>query len=180
MAITQDMKSRIDALKREYDSLKKGKNPFTFSGLVNTPTLKESKKVNDFSGPCVIIAGNGMCNGGRIKYYIKNNINNEINTLMFTGFQADGTLGRLIKDGEKKVRVLGSEVEVRANIEALEGLSAHADRTGLMEWLKNFSPKPKKVFIVHGEKKQSEAFGKRLNAEGIETHVPSFGEKIEL
>ena len=162
------------------NSLKKRKDPFNFPGLVKTPTMSESKKINNFSGPHIVIAGNGMCSGGRIEYYIKNYINDGNNTLMFTGFQAEGTLGRLIKSGEKKVRVLGSEVDVRARIEAPEGFSAHADRLGLMAWLKNFSPKPKKVFIVHGEEIQMKAFEKRVNAEGMKAYIPAFGEKLEL
>jgi len=162
------------------NSLKKRKDPFNFPGLVNTPTMRDSKKINNFSGPHIVIAGNGMCSGGRIEYYIKNYIDDKNNTLMFTGFQAEGTLGRAIKSGEKKVRVLGSEVEVKAKIEVPEGFSAHADRLGLMAWLKNFSPKPKKVFIVHGEEIQMKAFEKRVNAEGMKTRIPSFGEKIEL
>jgi len=161
-------------------SLKKRKDPFNFPGLVKTPTVDESKEINDFSKSCIIIAGNGMCTGGRIKHHIRNDIDNPNNTLMFIGFQARGTLGYWINKGEKMIRLLGTEVEVNAKIESLEGFSAHADRKGLMAWLKNFSPKPKKVFIVHGEEKQSMEFEKRVKKEGMSAYIPSLGENIEL
>jgi metallo-beta-lactamase family protein len=121
-----------------------------------------------------------MCSAGRIKHHIKHNISDEKNTLLFIGYQAEGTLGYWIKQKEKNIRLLGTQVRVNAKIEAIDGFSAHADYEGLIEWLKDFKPKPKKVYICHGEEKQSLAFQKRIEKEGFNAYVPSEGEKIKL
>lgn len=162
------------------DSMKKRDNPFSFPNLIFTETVKESKLLNDTSEPCIIIAGSGMCNAGRIKHHIKNNIENPQTTLLFVGYQARGTLGYWIKKGEKVVKLLGGHFKVNAKIESIDGFSAHADYLELISWLKNYSPKPKKVFICHGEEEQAEAFSKRVQKEGMKTYIPSMNEKLEL
>lgn len=161
-------------------SLKKRSNPFSFPKLINTEKMEDSRKINGESSPCIIIAGNGMCSAGRIKQHIKNNIEDPKNTLLFVGYQAEGTLGYWIKNGEKRVHLLGSEVSVNAKIESIEGFSAHADYKGLIKWVKNFSPAPKKVFIVHGEEKESLSLSKKLDKEGYKNYVPALGEKITI
>ena len=108
-------------------TMKQGANPFSFPGLVITETVDESKSINNVKGPCIIIAGNGMCSAGRIKHHIRNGISDPKNTLMFVGYQAQGTLGYWIKKGEKRIRLLGQQVDVNAKIESIEGFSAHAD-----------------------------------------------------
>jgi len=160
--------------------LEENENPFDFPGLIYTKTTNESKALNFINKPCIIIAGNGMCSAGRIKHHIRNSISNEKNTLLFVGFQVQGTLGYWIKNGEKRVRLLGIEVDVNAKIESIDSFSGHADYKELIQWLKNFSPKPKKVFITHGEEQQSLAFSKRIEAEGFVDYVPSMGETIEI
>jgi len=160
--------------------LVKGENPFDFPGLVYTKSTGESKALNFINKPCIIIAGNGMCSAGRIKHHIRNGIDNENNTLLFVGFQAQGTLGYWLKQGEKRVRLLGVEINVNAKIESIDSFSGHADYNELIQWLKNFSPKPKKIFITHGEEQQGLAFSKRIAKEGFVNYVPVMGETIEL
>jgi len=161
-------------------ALKTSKDVFNFPNLIYTRTTAQSKALNSISEPCIIIAGNGMCTGGRIKHHIRNSIGNEKNTLLFVGFQVSGTLGYWLKKGEKRVRLLGEEVDVRAKIEAIDGFSGHADYTHLIEWLGHFSPKPKKVFITHGEIEQMKAFSNRISNLGYDTYSPSLYEEIEI
>jgi metallo-beta-lactamase family protein len=156
------------------------KNLFNFPNLTITSTVNESKKLNDLEGPCIIIAGNGMCTGGRIKHHIRNSIDNPKNTLMFVGYQVRGTLGYWIKQGQKRVRLLGTEVDVRAKIETIDGFSAHADYKELITWLENYSPKPKKVFIIHGDDDQAQAFSKKIGKEGFNSYVPNLWETIKV
>lgn len=160
--------------------LRKKKDVFNFPGLIYTRKVEESKVINGVKGSCIIIAGNGMCTGGRIKHHIRNNIGDKKNTLLFVGYQAEGTLGYWMNRGEKVIRLLGTQVQVNAKIESMDGFSAHADYIGLIKWLKNFAPKPKKIFIFHGEEKQSLAFSKRLEDDNMKTHIPSIGEVINL
>ena len=160
--------------------LKSGDNPFTFPGLVYSKTVDDSKKINTIKKTCIIIAGSGMCTGGRIKHHIKNNIEDPKSTLLFVGYQVEGTLGYWIKKGEKRVRLLGTEVMVKSKIESIDSFSGHADYNGLLSWLKHFSPKPKKVFVVHGDEESTISFSKKVQKMGIKTHIPSMGEKIVL
>jgi len=161
-------------------SMKTRRDPFKFPELIYTSTVDESKAINHVTEPCIIIAGNGMCSAGRIKQHIKLNIGDEKNTLMLIGYQAEGTLGYWIKKGEKQIILLGTKVDINAHIEFIEGFSAHADCCDLMSWLKNFSPKPKKVFVCHGEEEQSKAFAERINEEGFESYIPSQREELKL
>jgi metallo-beta-lactamase family protein len=153
-------------------------NPFEFPELVKTQSVDESKKINSENGPFIIIAGNGMCTGGRIKHHIRNNIEDPKNTLLFIGYQTKGTLGYWIKKGEKQIRLLGDSKRVNAKIETIEGFSAHADYNDLIKWLKNFSPKPKKVYIIHGDEEESRAFFKKIVKEDFKAYIPSLNEKI--
>lgn len=162
------------------ERLKETNDVFGFPELTLTKSREESKEINGVSDPCIIIAGNGMCSAGRIKHHIANNIEDPKNTLLFVGFQVDGTLGYWIKNGEKSVHLLGREVKVKAKVESIEGFSAHADRVGLIKWLKNYSSKPKKVFIIHGDPDQMSAFSKRIAKEGYENYIPSLNESIKL
>lgn len=162
------------------ERLKETNDVFGFPQLTLTRSRAESIEINGINEPCIVIAGNGMCSAGRIKHHIANNIEDEKNTLLFVGFQVEGTLGYWIQKGEKHVHLLGKEVEVKAKIESIEGFSAHADKVGLLKWLKNFSPKPKKVFIIHGDVEQQEALSKTLAKEKYESYIPSLNESIEL
>jgi metallo-beta-lactamase family protein len=162
------------------EALKKRKDIFNFPQLIKTEKTSQSKEINDIKEPCIIIAGNGMCTGGRIKHHIKHGIGDAKNTLLFVGFQVKGTLGYWIKKGEKKIRLLGTESFVKAKIEAIDGFSAHADSEGLDKWIKNFKPKPKKIFITHGDLEQAQAFSAKLEKENYKTYIPSLKESLKL
>ncbi|MEI6058633.1 MAG: MBL fold metallo-hydrolase [archaeon] len=162
------------------ESIKTRKDPFDFPGLIKTQSVEESKEINTIKEPCIVIAGNGMCTAGRIKHHIRNSISNPKNTLLFVGYQVHGTLGYWLKKGEKKVKLLGVQIDVKAKIEAIDGFSAHADYSGLMKWIESYKPKPKKIFIIHGDEEQSEAFSKRLEKSGFKSCVPSIGDKFEI
>jgi metallo-beta-lactamase family protein len=162
------------------ERFKETNDVFGFPELTLTRTRAESIEINGVNEPCIVIAGNGMCSAGRIKHHILNNIEDEKNTLLFVGFQVEGTLGYWIQKGEKHVHLLGKEVAVNAKIESIEGFSAHADKIGLLKWLKNFSPKPKKVFITHGDIEQQEALVKTLAKEKYESYIPSLNETLEM
>lgn len=153
---------------------------FGFPELTLTRSREESKEINGVSEPCIIIAGNGMCSAGRIKHHIANNIEDPKNTLLFVGFQVGGTLGYWIKKGERSVHLLGREVQVKSKIEVIEGFSAHADRVGLLKWLKNYSSKPKKVYIIHGDEDQQVALSKTLSKDKYESYIPSLNESIMI
>ena len=161
-------------------TIKNRKDAFSFPGLIYTKTTKESKTLNDIQKACIIIAGNGMCSAGRIKHHIRNSISNNKNTLLFVGFQAQNTLGYWLKRGEKRIKLLGVEIDVKAKIESIEGFSAHADYDELIEWLNNFSPKPKKVFVTHGEEEQIKVFSKRISKLKFDNYAPSMNEEIEV
>ncbi len=125
--------------------LEKGINPLTFPGLKTAVSSEESMQINFISHPKVIISASGMCDAGRIRHHLKHNLWREESTVMFTGYQANGTLGRNILDGQKQVRIFGEEIEVKAEIVLVEGMSGHADVDGLERWVGNFKEKPKRV-----------------------------------
>jgi metallo-beta-lactamase family protein len=145
-----------------------------------TTTVEESQKLNKVKSGAIIIAGSGMCEGGRIRHHFKHNLWRSECSIIFTGFQVRGTLGRLIVDGIKSVRVLGEEIAVRARVYTIGGFSAHADQKELLEWLGSFQNKPE-VFIVHGEESVSLEFEKVVKEKlGFVTHVPFKGEEFEI
>lgn len=128
-----------------------GIDPLNFDGLVFTRDVFDSRELNGRKEPKIIIASSGMCDAGRIKHHLKHTLWDERNSIIFTGYQAEGTLGRMILDGAEYVRIFGTIVDVRAEIFDLGGFSAHADREGLLKWLSDIQPKPEQVFLVHGE-----------------------------
>jgi metallo-beta-lactamase family protein len=135
--------------------LKKGKEPFGFPGLRLTRTTVESKSINSIRGSTIIMAGSGMCTGGRIKHHLVHNISRPESTILFVGYQARGTLGRLILDGKPEVRIHGQAYPVRAKIEQIQGFSAHAGQQDLYRWLDAFQSPPARLFLTHGEKESS-------------------------
>ena len=152
-----------DEVKAIMDS---GDNPFHFPGLVYSESVDDSKKINEEKKQYIVIAGSGMCTAGRIKHHILNNIENPKNTILFVGYQVPGTLGYWIKKGEKKVKLLGKVASVNAKVESIDSFSGHADYKGLLEWLGYFYPRPKKVFITHGEEKVAKEFAKKVEKLG--------------
>ncbi|MEG0873528.1 MAG: MBL fold metallo-hydrolase [Clostridia bacterium] len=131
--------------------LLKGDNPLEFDNLHLVTTSDESKALNDDPIPKVIISASGMCEVGRIKHHLKHNLYRPESTVLFVGFQAEGTLGRKILSGEKIVRIFGEEIAVNAEVKCLDAFSGHADKNGLIEWIDKMEQKPKNIFLVHGE-----------------------------
>jgi len=129
-----------------------GHRPFAFPGLRMTRTPAESKSINSVKGPCIILAGSGMCTGGRVKHHLVQNIVRPESTILFVGYQARGTLGRIILDGSREVRILGQTYPVRAEVTRIDGFSAHAGRKDLLRWLDNFRDPPSRLFLTHGDK----------------------------
>jgi len=153
---------------------------FNFDSLIYTETPEASKSINDIKSRAIIIAGAGMCNGGRITHHFKHRIWDKRNAVIFVGFQAEGTLGREIVEGAKWINILGEDIVVKASIHTINGFSAHADRDGILEWIKSMQDL-KKVFLVHGELKSQKAFKKMLNKKlHLDAHIVSFKEKIVL
>ncbi|MBE6401037.1 MAG: MBL fold metallo-hydrolase [Verrucomicrobia bacterium] len=154
------------------------------SGLKICKTGEESRALNDIEGPCIIMAGAGMCNGGRILHHLKNNLWKPETTLLICGFQAEGSLGRLLAEGRKRVRIYGEEIGVRAKVYTLGGFSAHAGQTDLLRWLAPIAEKKAKrprVVIVHGERRQREALSQKVFVRfGIRSTIPNLGEAVLL
>lgn len=145
-----------------------------------TTSVEESQSINKIKSGAIIIAGSGMCEGGRIRHHFKHNLWRPECSIIFTGFQVRGTLGRLIVDRIKNVRVLGEEIAVRARVYTIGGFSAHADQKELLEWLGSFRSNPE-VFIVHGEETVALEFEKMVGGKlKLKTHVPSKGEEFTL
>lgn len=135
-----------------------GINPLVFPGLKIMTTSEESKLINTIEKPKVIISASGMCDAGRIRHHLKHNLWRKECTILFVGYQANGTLGRRLLDGEKNVKLFGEPIEVHARIESLHGVSGHADMNGLFRWLEGFRAPVEHVFVVHGEDKVTEEF----------------------
>ena len=167
----------FDEEAREY--IRNGDNPLDFPSLRFTRSADESRALNESTESLIIISASGMCEAGRIKHHLKHNLWRKESSIVFVGYQAAGTLGRRILDGAKKVRIFGEEINVDARVEMLEGLSGHADRTGLMNWLKSFRKKPKHIFVVHGEDDAVREFGDLIYKElGIVPVIPGYGESF--
>jgi rubrerythrin/Fe-S-cluster-containing hydrogenase component 2 len=161
--------------------LESGDDPLQFPGLTFTLSPEESKNINSYNKPCIIIAASGMCDAGRIKHHLKHNLWRHESTVIFVGYQAQGTLGRRILDGNKKVKIFGEVIDVNANIEKIDGFSAHADQKELLNWAAAFKRKPRKIFLVHGEPEVQEEFSKLIqNRLGIETLIPDRGDSFDL
>jgi len=157
------------------------RSPFDFPGLKMAGSVEESKAINRIESGAIIIAGSGMCTGGRIKHHLVNNISRKESTVLFVGYQAAGTLGRQIVDGAKRVRILGQYHPVEARIAQLNGFSAHADRNELMGWLSSLRRPPRRIFITHGEPDASQSLAELITSrQGWETTVPSYQTQVLL
>jgi len=156
-----------------------GDNPFEFENLRYIQSQEESMNLNKAQFPKVIISASGMANAGRIRHHLKHNLWNPLNSLVFVGYQAAGTLGRILLDGSKKIKLLGEEIAVELEIYNLQGFSAHADIIFLREWISHFIRKPKKVFIVHGEAEAANNLSKEIfHYFGIECLIPDYGDSV--
>lgn len=159
--------------------VRQGINPLSFDGLKLAVTSDESKAINFDKKPKIIISASGMCEAGRVKHHLKHNLWRPECTVLFVGYQAADTMGRNLLEGAKKVRIFGEDVQVRAHICRMQGLSGHADLEGLLDWARAVV-NPEKVFVVHGETTAADAFTKRLNDEGINAYAPYSGTEFDL
>ena len=147
--------------------------------LARTP--EESKAINAIRGPVLIIAASGMATGGRVLHHLRLRLPDPRSTVLLVGFQAPGTRGRLLQDGAKSLKMLGDEVPVRARVETVHGLSAHADADGLMRWLRSAARPPKRVFVVHGDPEPAKALAERVDRElGWSAVVPAYRDRLAL
>lgn len=156
-------------------------DPFGFGQLKYTRTVEESKAINGMQGPAIIISANGMAEAGRILHHLKHNIEDPRNSIVFVGYQAENTLGRRLVDGAKQVRIFGDEYHVRAQVHLVNGFSAHADRSELLEWVANVKGNLKGAFVVHGEEQAALSFAEALRSlGGFTVTVPEPSQTIEV
>jgi metallo-beta-lactamase family protein len=158
-----------------------GNDPFGFKRLRYVRDVSESKALNDLRGPFLVISASGMCESGRILHHLRNNIGDPRNTILITGFQSEQTLGRKLVERHQEVPIFGVPMRVRAQVETLNELSAHADQRDLIRWVKPMAPTLKRIFLVHGESVQARALAEAIRETyGIEAIVPSRGDQFEL
>jgi metallo-beta-lactamase family protein len=161
--------------------LLQGDNPIAPEGLQWVNQAEESKALNARSGPFVVIAGSGMCQGGRVVHHLLNRLPDPSTIVVFTGYQASGTLGRQILERAPEVAIFGRRVQVRARIEKLNSLSAHPDQNEIMRWISHFKSPPKRTFIVHGEPPAQRALKARIEeSTGWRADIPRHLERFEL
>lgn len=173
----------LDCLDEETQELVRQRiNPISFSGLRVSVTSEESKNINFLEEPKVIISAAGMCDAGRIRHHLKHNLWRPECTVVFAGYQAEGTLGRLLQDGAESVKLFGENIEVRAQIATLQGISGHADQNGLVRWITSFrKQEPGQIFVVHGEDTVTETFCRLLQDEhGLKAEAPFSGSVYDL
>jgi metallo-beta-lactamase family protein len=146
-----------------------------------TPTAEESRAINTVSGACLVMAGAGMCNGGRILHHLRANLWKPGTHVLIVGYQAVGSLGRLLVDGAREVKIFGEKVAVKATIHTLGGFSAHAGQTDLMHWFDVMAPSKPRVVLTHGEDDQRAALAAVIqDRDGLRAELPNMGEVIEL
>ncbi len=155
-------------------------DPFGFGRLTYVLTAEDSKKLNNTDAPCIIISASGMCEGGRVLHHLRNSLGDPRNMILIVGFQAQGTLGKRLVDKSPSVKILGEEQDVRAEIKVLNGFSAHADRSDLLNFVGNMKEGAGKIILVHGEETQSQSLGEAFKGKGREVLVPDPGQKLEL
>jgi len=159
--------------------LERGDNPLDMPSMSFSHTADDSRRLNQLPGPLIVISASGMCNAGRIKHHLKHHLWQEKNHVVIVGFQAQGTTGRKLVDGAKKVKIFREDVQVKASIHTLGGFSAHADQKTLEDWIRRVAPPPSTVYLIHGEETASQSLADRLRA----THkveIPSIGQEIYL
>lgn len=179
---TEIFKKHIDCFDEETQNyLLKGDDPLDFRNLEFTASFLKSKKINNSPNPKIIISSSGMCEAGRIKHHLKHNLWKEKASVIFVGYQAEGTLGRRIKEGAKMVTIFNEKIKVNAQIHSIDGFSGHADMNDLIDWINHFTKKPRKVFIVHGEQESSSHLSNLIIEKfGLETIIPSINDSVEV
>ena len=182
ISATEVFKENMNLFNEEtQEIINEGDNPLEFDGLKFTRTADESKELNASEQSSIIISASGMCEVGRIKHHLKHHLWDSNSTILFVGYQAPGTLGRKLVDGEKKVKIFGEEIAVNARIEYIEGYSGHADQEWLMNFVYSFTNPPKHIFLVHGEPEGQVVLKQKLEeSTQIPITIPAFGETYEL
>lgn len=182
ISATEIFRQNMDLFDDETQELiRSGDNPLEFAGLQFTQTAEESKALNEKNESSIIISASGMCEVGRIKHHLKHNLWNPNSTILFVGYQAPGTLGQRIVDGEKTVKIFGEEIAVNARIEYIEGYSGHADQEWLLNFVYSFIRKPKTIFLVHGEPEGQIVLKQKIQGTTeIPVIIPEYGEEYEL
>ncbi|MCS7224835.1 MAG: MBL fold metallo-hydrolase [Armatimonadetes bacterium] len=160
--------------------VRQGRDPLSLPSLKFLRSVEESKTLNERQEPFVVIAGSGMCTGGRVKHHLAHRISDPKNTIIFVGFQAEGTLGRQIVDGVSPVRIFGEHYPVRARVEVLDAFSAHADQSELVRWTEGFLRPPEITFLVHGEKERAMVLQRILSERGWNCWIPESGQRFTL
>lgn len=161
------------------DLIRSAEPPLQFPGLRLMRTTAESMQINRILTPCIIMAPSGMCHAGRIKHHLRLNVGRPESTVLFVGYQSEGTLGRRLVNGEKEVRIHGRNYHVNAQVEQLDGMSGHADRDGLIHWLSHFTEAPRRVFLTHGEEEAALAFEETVSDEfGFAVSVPAYSDTV--
>ena len=158
----------------------KGACPLRCGDTNYIQSVEKSKLLNIRKGPAVILSASGMCTGGRILHHLKNRLTSKKNAVLFVGYQPEGTRGQRLRDGAEKIRIHGRDVTVRALIDTIDALSAHADKNELLTWAKSFKKTPKRTIIVHGEQKSRDSFGKDLEKLGHNVAIPEIGDVYKI
>ncbi len=171
------MKYRQYLDKETLSMFREGEPPFDFPGLELVRSREDSKAINNLDESCIIMAGSGMCTGGRIKHHLVHNISKPESTILFVGYQARNTLGRHIIEGNRNVRILGRFWDVKAQVEEIDGFSAHADRSQLLKWLSYFESPPRMLFLTHGEENAIFSLAETIDEKmGWNIGIPEYGQ----
>ncbi len=182
--LTVYIKHREDYDKETWQDFPKSdkEGPFQFKNLVLVGSPDDSRKLNDMPGPAIIISASGMAEGGRIVHHLKHHSSNPNNTILFSGYQAEHTLGRKIQDGVSPIRIMGREVHINAERVSLSGLSAHADRDGLIKFVGTMEKSLRRIYLVHAEPPQADAFKALLHDRypNLDVVVPQYGEQFSI
>jgi metallo-beta-lactamase family protein len=179
--ITEIFKLHPECFDKETKALLEKEDPFGLKRITYITESKDSKKLNNLQEPCMIIAGSGMCEGGRILHHLKNNIQDPKNTILVVGYMAENTLGRKIAEKYPKVRIFGEEYSLKSEVEVLHSFSAHADRNELLQYVEQAKKNLRGIFLVHGEEKESQPLKESIAGLGIQNvTIPDRGEEITL
>jgi metallo-beta-lactamase family protein len=172
-------RDRFDA--ETWNLIAKGSRPLQFPGLTLSRTREQSMAINNLKQPAVIMSTSGMCTAGRIKHHLKRNVGRPESTVLFVGYQAEGTLGRQILDGKREVRIHGQQWPIKARIDQIFGFSGHADRGGLLEWLSHFKQPPRRLFLTHGDKPAANALARQIRGQfGWSVLIPDYESTSDL
>jgi metallo-beta-lactamase family protein len=164
-----------------YQYLLNSEDPFGFKRLIYIRDASDSKKLNELRVPFIVISPSGMCEAGRVLHHLRHNVGDASNTVLLTGYQAENTLGRKLKEGARNVRIFGIPTEVRAEVDSLDELSGHAGSDELLAWMKPMTATLKRVFLVHGEPANSRPLADAIHARyGIEAVVAEPGQVYEI